>query len=98
MQYNVGFNFAIDSEKLQDQCGIFDGICAPAIHLHSVVDTASLEEKWCKGILRCNGMHFVALFQQALNKIHPEIVNIPGSVEDNRNSHGLWREDLQYIR
>jgi hypothetical protein len=29
----------------------------------------------------------MAFFQKGLNEVHPEIINIPGRVEDDGNSH-----------
>jgi hypothetical protein len=34
-------------------------------------------------------VNFVSLRQQGFDKIHPEIVDIPGGVKDYSNSHGL---------
>jgi hypothetical protein len=34
-------------------------------------------------------VYFVPLLKQGVNEVHPEIVDIPGRIKDDSNSHGL---------
>jgi hypothetical protein len=52
-------------------------------------------------IYGCNGMYFIALLEQCSHKAHPEIVDIPGSIQDDSDSHlgsGYEKHSNPYFR
>jgi hypothetical protein len=49
--------------------------------------TTSLHQKLGIIVVGCDGVNFVALGQQSFNKIHPEVIDIPGGVEYDSDSH-----------
>jgi hypothetical protein len=54
-----------------------------------MMNTPGFFQQVCIFIYGCNRMYFVALLKQGVNEVHPEIVDIPGRVKDDSNSHGL---------
>jgi hypothetical protein len=47
-------------------------------------------EKMSEMIIRGDGMDLVTFAKKFPYQVHPEIVDIPGSVQDDRNSHGAY--------
>src|SRR5438552_2422081 len=87
MEDDIRFYFSIDEEKFGDQCRVFYGICSAAIHANLVMNAAFFFKKVCIVIMRRNGMNLIPLSDQFPHKIHPEIVNVPGRIQNNSNSH-----------
>jgi hypothetical protein len=52
-----------------------------------VVDATSLLQEMSIIVHGGDGMYFMAIGLKRFDKIHPEIENIPGGVQDDRNSH-----------
>src|SRR5690606_2283485 len=89
MQNNIGTNPTIDQEQFKDKCRVLDGVGTATIHRYFVVDTSGFDK--IPGVLinGGDGVDFVAAGHERTNQIHPEIVDIPGRVQDNGNSHLL---------
>jgi hypothetical protein len=52
------------------------------------MNAAFFFEKMSEMISRGNGMDFMTFVKKFPHQVHPEIVDIPGSIQDDRNSHG----------
>jgi hypothetical protein len=62
------------------------------------MDTTRFYQMMCIVINRRDRMNFIPLIEEGFHKIHPEIVDIPGSVEDDSDSHlGSVYENNQFL-
>jgi hypothetical protein len=60
-----------------------------------MMDGAGLGKEVRIVVMRSNGVDFMSLSLQGADKIHPEIVNIPGGVKHNGDFHELVAKTRQ---
>ncbi len=87
MKDDIGSHLAINRPQLDDQGSILYRVSSAAVHPYRVMDTPGFRQKMGIIIQGSYRVYFMSLGKKRTNKIHPEIVDIPGGIKNHRNFH-----------
>jgi hypothetical protein len=87
MKNDVGSEFAIDRPKFDDEAEVTNRIGATAVHADVMMHTTSFNQAVGVLVDGRNRVNLMSFRKEGFNEVHPEIVNIPGRVQDYCNFH-----------